>query len=81
MEDNARRRRDIQSIGVLGELAAGRGSLEGDVVKDQVLRVGDTNVGSGSIDDADARDLGVSGAETENSGGSVISGIIPTNTC
>jgi hypothetical protein len=77
LEDDTLGGGDIQSISVLGKVATGRGSLEGNVVKNQVLRVGNTHVSSGSVDDVDTRDLGVSKTETENSRGSVVSSIVP----
>ncbi|KAG1119537.1 hypothetical protein G6F38_014086 [Rhizopus arrhizus] len=77
LEDDTLGGGDIQSISVLGKIATGRGSLEGNVVKNQVLRVGNTHVSSGSVDDVDTRDLGVSKAETENSRGGVVSSIVP----
>ncbi len=77
LEDDTLGGGDIQSISVLGKVATGRGSLEGNVVKNQVLRVGNTHVSSGSVDNVDTRDLGVSKTETENSRSSVVSSIVP----
>ena len=77
LEDDTLGGGDIQSISVLGKVATSGSSLEGNVVKNQVLRVSNTHVSSGSVDNVDTRDLGVSKAETENGGSSVISSIIP----
>ena len=57
LKDDALRRGNVQGIGVLGKVFAGRDRLEGDIVKHQVLRVGDAQMRSGSVDDVDARDF------------------------
>lgn len=57
LENDARRRRDVQGIRVFGELAACRGSFERDVVQDEVLGVGDAQVSSRSIDDTEATNI------------------------
>ena len=77
LEDDTFRRGDIQSIGVLGKIAAGGSSLEGNVVKDKVLGIGSTHVGSGSIDDVEVTDLGVCKGKADNSRSSVVTSIVP----
>lgn len=57
LENDARRRRDVQGICVFGELAACRGSFERDVIQDEVLGVSDTKVSSRSIDDTEATNI------------------------
>ena len=77
LEDDTFRRGDIQSISVLGKLAAGGSSLEGNVIKDKVFGIGNTHVSSGRVDNVEVTDLGVSKGETDNSRGSVVSSIVP----
>jgi hypothetical protein len=77
LKDDALRRGNVQGIGVLGKVFAGRDRLEGDIVKNQVLRVGDAQMSSGSVDDVDSRDFRVCKTETENSRRSMVLGIIP----
>jgi hypothetical protein len=57
LENDARRRRDIQGIRVFGELAACRGSFKRDVVQDEVLGVSDAKVSSRSIDDIETTNI------------------------
>lgn len=81
LKDDTLRRGNIQGIRVLGKVFAGRDRLEGDIVKNQILRVGDAQMSSGGVDDVDSRDFRVCKAEAENSRRGVVLGIIPIITC
>lgn len=67
LEDNVLRRRDIQSIGVLGKVAVGRNGLQVNIVEDKVVGTSDTHMSSRGVENVEMTEIRVGSADSKDS--------------
>lgn len=77
LEDNVLRRRDIQSIGVLGKVAVGRNGLQVNIVENKVVGTSDTHMSSRGVENVEMTKIRVGSANSKDSRSSSILDIPP----